>query len=224
MLVSFSAKYNAGPGSYRVRTKGSLMSATTLLTPTTEIATGTGTAHQTLTGTDPMPTGTPTSAPLLRLSLAPAGSKPALLDGAWWPHSRNLTTELPSLTADLDVRWERITRITVNPARWPVIPHKVQVKGHVVKVGWFADEQDEHKLMLLSYDTGRWDLLVVPPETDPETADRLMTAAADPRRTSTASQLMAEAAADSTETAAQTSVWDSEGGHDIPRSVRGTHN
>ena len=73
----------------------------------------------------------------LRLSLAPTDSAPALLDGAWWPRSRDLEAELPSLTAVLDPLWGRITRVTVNPTQWPVIPRKVPVAGHVVNVGWF---------------------------------------------------------------------------------------
>ncbi|MDC2957233.1 DUF5994 family protein [Streptomyces gilvifuscus] len=152
----------------------------------------------------------------LRLSLAPAGPVPALLDGAWWPHSRDLAAELPSLTAVLDPLWGRITRITVNPTHWPVVPRKVPVAGHVVKVGWFQAEQDEHELMLLSYHVGRWNLLVIPPRTDPVTAAWLMTAASDPLGTSTASRLMEEAArvrALSVADRAVESVWDSEGGH-----------
>lgn len=53
----------------------------------------------------------------------------------------------------------RITHATVNPALWPVIPRKVPVDGHVVSVGWFKAEQDSHRLLLLSYTVGRWDLL-----------------------------------------------------------------
>lgn len=153
----------------------------------------------------------------LRLALAPAGTSPALVDGAWWPRSRDLTAELPSLTAVLDPLWGRITRITVNPTFWPVIPHKVRVAGHLVHVGWFKPEQDPHKLLLLSYTTGRWDLLVIPPETGPATAARLMTAAADPRRALTASGLMREAelfrtAAEADWDATRELAWDSEGG------------
>ncbi|WP_338684409.1 DUF5994 family protein [Streptomyces acidiscabies] len=153
----------------------------------------------------------------LRLALAPAGSAPALLDGAWWPRSRDLTAELPSLTDVLDPLWGRITRVTVNPTLWPVVPHKVPVAGHVVKVGWFLAEQDPHELLLLSYRTGRWDLLVIPPETEPSSAAWLMAAAGDPSRTSTASRLMEQAAGLRTvyETdRAVEAVWSSEGGHE----------
>lgn len=156
------------------------------------------------------------SSPYLRLSLAPVGSAPTLLDGAWWPRSRDLEAELPSLLAVLDPLWGRITRVTVNPVHWPIVPHKVPVAGHVVKVGWFLAEQDPHELLLLSYRVGRWNLLVVPPQTTPVSAAWLMAAASDPLGMSTASRLMEEAAL--LRTAAETdraveAVWDSEGGH-----------
>ncbi|MEU0851192.1 DUF5994 family protein [Streptomyces flaveolus] len=152
----------------------------------------------------------------VRLSLAPAGSAPLLLDGAWWPRSRDLTAELPALTSVLDPLWGRITRVTVNPAQWPVVPRKVPVAGHVVKVGWFRFEQDAHELLLLSYQVGRWNLLVVPPRTPPATAAWLMAAAAHPRRAETASRLMADAAhltATAGPDRAGEAVWESEGGH-----------
>ncbi|MFF7447659.1 MULTISPECIES: DUF5994 family protein [unclassified Streptomyces] len=153
----------------------------------------------------------------LRLSLAPAGPAPALLDGAWWPRSRDLGAELPSLTAALDPLWGRITRVTVNPTHWPALPRRVPVAGHVLKVGWFLAEQDPHELLLLSYRMGRWNLLVVPPQTPPHTAAWLMAAASDPLGTSTASRLMEEAASLRTVYEADRAVeaiWDSEGGHE----------
>jgi Family of unknown function (DUF5994) len=160
----------------------------------------------------------------IRLLLAAPGVTPGRLDGAWWPYSRDLTTELPALTDALDHRWGRITRIAVNPAHWPVIPKKVQVTGHVVKVGWFRPELDPDNLLLLSYTTGRWDLLVIPPQTSPAAADRLMTAAADPHNTLKGSQLIAaetSRAATEARDAAETdteweATWESEGGSNRP--------
>ncbi|MFD9224731.1 DUF5994 family protein [Streptomyces sp. NPDC060064] len=168
-----------------------------------------------------------TSSLPLRLMLAPAGTAPALIDGAWWPRSRDLTAELPALTALLDPLWGRITRVTVNPTFWPVIPRKVPVAGHVVHVGWFKAEQDPHKLLLLSYTTGRWDLLVIPPETGPATAARLMAAATDPSQCLTASGLIQEAelfriAAEADWDSTRETVWDSEGGHDTRRPTSRT--
>ncbi|MFD6025653.1 DUF5994 family protein [Streptomyces griseoluteus] len=121
----------------------------------------------------------PVAAPAARLALKTDGASRGLLDGAWWPRSRDLLSELPALTDVLDPLWGRITRIAVNPEHWPVIPRKIPVSGHIVKAGWFTAEIDPHKLLLLSYNTGRFDLLVIPPGTGAESAARLMAAASD---------------------------------------------
>ncbi|MFI7401626.1 DUF5994 family protein [Streptomyces sp. NPDC049541] len=139
--------------------------------------------------------------PTARLALKPLPPSPGHveLDGAWWPRSRDLTQELTPLADVLDPLWGRITRIAVNPRYWPIIPRRVFVNGHVVKVGWFTSELDPHKILLLSGTSGPWNLLVVPPETDDTAAARLMAAASDgtgPR--STASALMAAEQPDGT--------------------------
>ncbi|WP_349362000.1 DUF5994 family protein [Streptomyces sp. PH10-H1] len=99
----------------------------------------------------------------LRLQLARHGDHPGILDGAWWPHSRDLARELPVLLAVLDPLWGRITHASVHRATWPHIPGKVPAAGHILRLGWFDAEQDAHTISLLSYTVGRWDLLVVPP-------------------------------------------------------------
>ncbi|MFD0123622.1 DUF5994 family protein [Streptomyces virginiae] len=125
-----------------------------------------------------------------RLSLTPKTTLAGQLDGAWWPRSRDLEAELPALAAALDETWGRVTRVSVNPSRWPVVPRTVAVDGRVLHVGWFT-EQDPDKLILLSYTVGRWDLLVIPPETEPAAAARLMAAAAIPGSVLAAGVLMA---------------------------------
>ncbi|MFF4754963.1 DUF5994 family protein [Streptomyces sp. NPDC002514] len=111
-------------------------------------------------------------APLLPVCLS-LTSAPGGLDGMWWPRSRDLTRELPLLTAALGDLWGRITRITVNPAYWPVIPRWASVAGRTVHVGWSTEEQDPHRLTFFST-AGRRDVLVIPPETGADAAARLM--------------------------------------------------
>ncbi|HZG03137.1 MAG TPA: DUF5994 family protein [Streptomyces sp.] len=114
------------------------------------------------------------------------------MDGVWWPRSRDLFRELPALTDVLDDRWGRVTRVTVNPACWPVIPRTVPVTGRTVTVGRFMGEQHPHELVLLSHTAGRWDLLVIPPETTgAEAAAWLLSAGAAPGSPLTADRLMA---------------------------------
>ncbi|MCX5215959.1 DUF5994 family protein [Kitasatospora sp. NBC_00240] len=137
-------------------------------------------------------TTTPRTPPApLRLSLTPDDATAGRLDGAWWPRSHDLLTELPSLAKELDNRWGRVTRVTLNPAHWPSIPPRIPVAGHVVHAGWFQQEQDPNEIMVRSYAPGRLDLLVVPPHTGPTEAANLMATAADPANTLTASDLLA---------------------------------
>ncbi|MFD5574301.1 MULTISPECIES: DUF5994 family protein [Streptomyces] len=121
----------------------------------------------------------PFRAPTARLALkseSPSAGR-AGLDGAWWPRSRDLQSELCDLADVLDPLWGRITRIAVNPRFWPLLLPRIFVNGHVVNVGSFTSKLDPHKILLLSYTAGRWDLLVIPPETGATTAARLMAAA-----------------------------------------------
>lgn len=121
----------------------------------------------------------PFRAPTARLALKPESPSKghAGLDGAWWPRSRELTRELSALADVLDPLWGRITHIAISPLDWPVLPHEISVNGHAVKVGWFTGEQFPHRILLLSYTAGRWDLLVIPPETGAPSAARLLAGA-----------------------------------------------
>ncbi|MFI2734857.1 DUF5994 family protein [Streptomyces sp. NPDC018711] len=166
-------------------------------------------------------TTTLTPALSARLSLTPRTTLAGLLDGAWWPRSRDLAAELPRLVDALEGHYGRITRVTVNPIRWPVVPHKVAVAGHTVHVGWFT-EQDPDKVILLSYTVGRCDLLVIPPETEPAAAARLMTAAALPGSILAAGVLMSDEAATGRrmrDARSSEDAWETDGGA-APASLR----
>ncbi|MET9678494.1 DUF5994 family protein [Streptomyces sp. NPDC006482] len=163
---------------------------------------------------------TTVAAPILsaRLSLTPETTLVGQLDGAWWPESRDLEAELPPLIDALEGRFGRITRVTVNPTRWPVVPHEVPVTGHAVHVGWFT-EQDPDKMILLSYAVGRCDLLVIPPETEPAAAARLMTAAAIPGSILTAGVLMSDETATGLrmrDARSSEDTWETDGGSAPP--------
>ena len=134
--------------------------------------------------------------PAARILLKPPSEHPGMVDGAWWPRSRNLVRELPLLVAALDGIWGQIYHATVQVHMWPDIPEKVRTGRHIVRVGWFDTEQDPHDICLISVPgRGRRDLLVVPPQLDPAIAARLMATAASPGNMQTAGALIATASA-----------------------------
>ena len=132
--------------------------------------------------------------PAARILLKPPGEHPGMVNGAWWPRSRDLVRELPLLVAAVDGTWGEIYHATVQVHMWPDIPKKVRTGKRIVRVGWFDAEQDPHDICLISV-SGRRDLLVVPPELDPAIAARLMATAASPGDIQTASSLIATASA-----------------------------
>jgi len=127
----------------------------------------------------------------LRLQLTARGIRPGLLDGAWWPYSRDLAKELPPLLAVLDPLLGRITHITVHREAWPSIPGRIPAVKHIARLGWYDAEQDPDTISLLSYTVGRWDLLVVPPTATAADATRAMDAACLADNTTSSSDLVA---------------------------------
>lgn len=116
--------------------------------------------------------------PLLRLRLAPHGALPRAIDGAWWPYSYDVLAELPGLLAGLPPLWGPIGSVTVNGAVWTEPPGRLSVAGRAVRLHRNLAASLPRTVVLLAPGRGRWDLVVVPPGSAPESAALLMAAAA----------------------------------------------
>lgn len=121
------------------------------------------------------------SHPVLRLRLAPRAGLPRPIDGAWWPRSYDLLAELPCLLAGLPREWGHVTSVTVNGATWSAAPGRILVSNQVVRLHRNPAASAPHTIVLLAPGQGRWDLLVVPPDTSEQAAEPLMAAAAGTR-------------------------------------------
>ncbi|CAL9305978.1 DUF5994 family protein [Streptomyces olindensis] len=116
----------------------------------------------------------------LRLAAQPRQGRTARrIDGAWWPRSYDLTTELPGLLGVLPRAWGRISSVLVNGDVWPSCPERMLVAGQAVHVGRKDSPTAPHTVCLLAPGRGRWDLLVVPPGTAEAEAGRLMARAVE---------------------------------------------
>ena len=104
----------------------------------------------------------------LRSSLPDRG----VLDGGWWPRSRDPAVELPRLIADLNThlgQFVAITRLALNPTAWDRTPSRVAVGDRIVPVGWFRT-LDVDTITLTTTVHSRITLLVVPPEATADSA------------------------------------------------------
>lgn len=109
-----------------------------------------------------------------RLALSQPEGGMHRINGSWWPRSHDLTEELPALLMALGPRWGGATRITVDRTMWRPGPEQLQLAGRTVHIARSHAEGSRQSICLLAYGIGRCDLLVVPPETSPEQARRLM--------------------------------------------------
>jgi Family of unknown function (DUF5994) len=108
-----------------------------------------------------------------RLCLCPTLAARHVLEGGWWPRSRDPAVELPGLIADLNTHFGQhaiITRVALNLTAWDRTPQRVAIGDRIVPVGWFqaldADTiADAHTIALTTTRGDRITLLVVPPET-----------------------------------------------------------
>ncbi|MDN3268174.1 DUF5994 family protein [Streptomyces sp. MA15] len=100
----------------------------------------------------------------------------------WWPHSRDLLTQLPKMLAAPPSAWGDIAGVTVGAAAWSAAPGRMFVANQAVRLHKApASPHAQDRVVLLSPGLGRWDLLVVPPDATEEAAALLMATALDDR-------------------------------------------
>jgi len=132
----------------------------------------------------------PDSREPLRLRLAEHPGRD-LLDGGWWPRSRDLAVELADLVDRFPTDRPRIVRALVSPPDWSSTTRRIRIADGWLKVGSFPRD-DTHVVILTTAGAGRplLRLLVVPPELTPDQGDAALLAAADPGNAHSAADLL----------------------------------
>ena len=127
----------------------------------------------------------------LRLTLS-TDFRHGRLDGAWWPRSRSLETELADLVEHFPAEHGRVIRAVYSRPDWLLAPPQVDANGGVIKVGSFPNG-DTH-MVILTLSTRNLTLLVVPPDTTADRAADLMRLASSPTNQVSAHDLLLAAA------------------------------
>lgn len=149
-----------------------------------------------------------------RVGLKPVGPMTGDVDGAWWPGSRDLTIELPALLASLAARLGWVERVTFNLTVWAPAPRRLAVDGRVVRLEGFRSQSADVLTVIGRGGRQRLTLLVVPPETDPATAARVVVRASRPGSADNVETLLATARVGGAPNrkATATQRWEGEGG------------
>ena len=111
-----------------------------------------------------------------RIRLKPAHHACGHVQGAWWPWSTELTTELTPLLSALWLRYGVVDSVHYHRGDWSAVGALSMIHAHRC-VRLHADEATPHVVSLIGTDFGRLHLLVVPPYTDAEDAYQIVTTA-----------------------------------------------
>jgi hypothetical protein len=124
-----------------------------------------------------------------RLRLKPKAPCSGYVDGAWWPHSDDLTVELPDLLAVLSVRLGPIDRVIYPLNEWAKAPKKLATDERAVRLDGYH-LQPSNTLEVLGLTRKKVVLLVVSPQADPDHAHAIMMTAAGPNNALTVDSLL----------------------------------
>lgn len=103
--------------------------------------------------------------PIPRLAFPPSPTAHGVLDGCWWPRTRDPAVELPALVAAVAGRLGAVGRIALNEDAWDAMPPRIMAVGdQVVRLDWLL-AWDQHTIRLIGCDSAHLDLLAIPPDT-----------------------------------------------------------
>jgi hypothetical protein len=116
------------------------------------------------------------------------------VDGAWWPQSRDLQAESVDLVENFPHHLGRIKKLLFSRPDWDVDErrpraHHIRTRRGSVEVGSFPSD-DTHLMVVTMRSGQRHRLLVIPTETPPDVAARIMDEAADEGNTSGPAELL----------------------------------
>ncbi len=150
----------------------------------------------------------------VRLRLKPANEGSGSVQGAWWPGSTQLSTELPLLLAALWPRVESVDRVIYDETNWAPASLRMEFRGHSIVLEG-SSTSSTNTVSVIGEEFGMLVLLVVPPYTDPARAYTAVEEASRPGDVSTPDELLGisqQEAEDRRLALLAHQRWESEGG------------
>jgi uncharacterized protein DUF5994 len=122
------------------------------------------------------------------LRLETTRSREGVLDGAWWPRSRDIGAELPALVTALTEYLGPLTRVGLDAVAWEGLPTRIVVDDRVVHIDSFAVGDDT--VLITRGEDDIFSLLVIPPDATPEAAHAAMAQAVRADNVTRAEQIL----------------------------------
>lgn len=122
------------------------------------------------------------------LRLETTRSRKGILDGAWWPRSRDIGSQLPGLITALTEHLGPIARVGLDADAWDGVPGRLVVDDRVVHIDWFPVGDDT--VLITRGDRDHFLLLVIPPQATPAAAHAAMATAVQADNAESAQQIL----------------------------------
>ncbi|MCT7657234.1 DUF5994 family protein [Mycobacterium deserti] len=113
-----------------------------------------------------------------RLALCDRSEDPGAVDGAWWPRTLELRTELPDLIAVFGRLIGPVRRVVFDPTTWMPAPSRIIRGSTVISVDPYAMVARD-TILLVGTHARDAVLYIVPPSTAGSGADGILQAVAD---------------------------------------------
>ncbi|MFI1648688.1 DUF5994 family protein [Streptomyces avidinii] len=131
------------------------------------------------------------------LRLETTQSREGLLDGAWWPRTRDIETELPALITALTEHLGPITRVGVDASAWNALPTRLVIDDQIVHLD--SDPVGDDTVLITRGHNDHFALLVVPPDTTADAAREAMARAVRADNITQAAQILIATTPDATD-------------------------
>jgi hypothetical protein len=128
------------------------------------------------------------------LRLETTGNREGILDGAWWPRSRDVTVELPRLIVALTEHLGPVRRVGLDAQTWERLPTRLVVEDRVVHID--SSRIGDDTALITCGDRDLFSLLVVPPEAGHGAACAAMAKAVRADNATRAGRLLVDTGAD----------------------------
>jgi hypothetical protein len=119
--------------------------------------------------------------PVTRLQLCQREAARGALDGAWWPNTTDLQTELPDLIAVLGRVIGLVRRVVYDPSGWSPAPRRIIRGGTATPVDPYRLVSAD-TIYLIGTHSREAVLFVIPPASAKPAAYRVLSAVADAMR------------------------------------------
>jgi hypothetical protein len=110
----------------------------------------------------------------------PGGAFERFVDGGWWPHSLELTAELPALISAAEAAGlGSVRRVSYHLSGWNPAPRRAAMLGRVIKLSGYRTQPAAAISLVDGSGWDHIDIVVIPPDTDPDVARRALEIAGD---------------------------------------------